>query len=306
MAAVAALAVIAGTVVGVRALVQVFSPTAVVAAYFHALQSGNAPKALGLGGVPDGDTHLLSSAALRVQQKLGPIHDVKINGSTGDDRQSRVAVSYGVGGADPTTRNETISLHRKGKGWELDRTSSRVTVHVGAAAHRVTIGGGVIPSGPVRMFPGVVPVQFDTPALQIGGTADLVSLSADSDVDVQVGLSGAGAKSLSAGIDAAAARCLGPSAASAVCPFAPQQSRAVPGTLRGTISTPPSADPPRFQLDPNSPDGLVSVTGSFVVSATWTSLDFENQPKASKGRIDIDYSARQYVSQPGTVEWVSP
>lgn len=306
IAAVAVVMLATGGTVGVLALVHVYSSTSIVADYFRALQSGDAAKALSLGTAPAGDTHLLTSAVLRSQAKAGPIEDVRINGSSSDKRKSRVAISYRIGGVSPVSRNESITLHRKGKGWELDRTSSLVTVHVGTAAHRVTIGGGAIPSGAVRMFPGLVPVQFDTPALQTDGRPAAVSLATNSDAEVDVGLSAAGQKALGAGVDVAAQRCLGPSAASVLCPFAPEQSRAVPGTLRGTISTLPSAATPSYQLDPKSADGLVSVTGSFTVSATWTSLDFENQPKPSKGRVEISYDAQVYVSQPDTVEWMMP
>ncbi|MGI8879643.1 MAG: hypothetical protein ACR2KJ_03840 [Jatrophihabitans sp.] len=306
VAAAAVVVLAAGGTVGVLALVHVDSSTAVVADYFRALQNGDAAKALSLGTAPTGDSHLLTSTVLRGQQKVAPIEDFRVVSSSGDKRRSRVAVSYRIGGPGPVSRNETITLHRKGKGWELDRTSSLVTVQVGTAAHRITIGGGAIPSGAVRMFPGLVPVQFDTPALQADGQPTVVSLATDSDAEIDVRLSAAGQKALGAGVDAAAQRCLASFAASVLCSFAPEQSRAVPGTLRGTISTQPSADAPSYRLDPKSADGLVTVSGSFMVNATWTSLDFENQPKPSEGLVRIDFRAQLYVSRPGTVEWMTP
>jgi hypothetical protein len=151
VALVAVLALVGGIAFAVAALTEVTSPRSTVADYFAALRRADAPAALSLGPRLMGDTRLLTSAVLREQQQLGPISGVMVGDTTENGSRATVAVSYSVGGVAPTTRNETVVLHRKGNGWELDRSSSLVRVHLLNAAHRTTLAGSAVPSTPVRV-----------------------------------------------------------------------------------------------------------------------------------------------------------
>lgn len=299
VALVAVLALVGGIAFAVTALTKVTSPRSTVADYFAALRRADAPGALSLGPRLSGDTRLLTSAVLREQQQLGPISGVRVGDTTENGSRATVAVSYSVGGVAPTTRNETVVLHRKGNGWELDRSSSLVRVHLRNAAHRTTLAGSAVPSTPVHVFPGVLPLRFDTAALQLDPKAPTITLSADADLNVAVVLSAAGRRALAAQLDSAVAACL---RKPAPCLLEATATRTVPGSLRGTVSAPPSADPPQLVLSTDA-DGLVRASGTFKADAQWTVLDFENQPEQRHGTVSVDYRARLFVSEPGTIVW---
>jgi hypothetical protein len=303
VALVAVLAVVGGIAFAVTALTDVASPRSTVSDYFAALRRADAPAALSLGPRLNGDTRLLTSAVLREQQRLGPISEVTIGGTTKDGSRATVAVSYLVGGLTPTTHTETIALHRKGNGWELDRSASLVSVHVRNAAHRTTLAGSAVPSTPVHVFPGVLPLRFDTAALQMDPKVPTVRLSADADLDVGVALSEAGRRALAAQLDSAVAACL--AHPPTPCPLEATATRTVPGSLRGTVTAPPSAGPPQLVLSGTDADGLVTASGTFKADVQWTVLDFENQPQQKHGTVSVDYSAQLYVSRPAALFWQS-
>jgi hypothetical protein len=300
----AVLAVVGGIAFAVTTLTEVTSPRSTVAGYFAALRRADAPAALSLGPRLHGDTsQLLTSAALREQQRLGPISDVTVGSTAEKGNRATVAVSYRVGGAAPTARNETIALHRKGNGWELDRSSSLVRIHLRNAAHRTTLAGSAVPSTPVHVFPGVLPLRFDTAALQMDPKVPTVTLSADADLNVGVALSGVGRRALAARLDSAVAACL--RNPPAPCPLEAIAARTVPGSLRGTVTAPPSAGPPQLVLSATDADGLVTASGTFKADGHWMVLDFENQAQPKHGTVRVDYRAQLYVSNLAAIVWQS-
>jgi hypothetical protein len=301
VAFVAVLALVGGIAFAVTALTEVTSPRSTVAGYFAALRRANAPAAVSFGPRLNGDTRLLTSAVLREQQRLGPISDVTVGDTAANGSRATVAVSYRVGGAAPTTRNETIALHRKGNGWELDRSSSLVRVHLRNAAHRATLAGSAVPSTPVHVFPGVLPLRFDTAAVQMDPKVPTVTLSADADLKVVVVLSAAGRRALAARLDSAVAACL--RNPPTPCPLAAADTRTVPGSLRGTVTAPPSAGAPQLMLSKGDADGLVTASGTFHADAQWTVLDFENQPQQKHGKVSVGYRVQLYVSKPAAIVW---
>jgi hypothetical protein len=301
VALVAVLALIGGIAFAVTALTQVTSPRSTVAEYFAALRRADAPAALSLGPRLNGDTRLLTSVVLRQQQQLGPISDITVGGTAENGSRATVAVSYRVGGAAPTTRNETVALHRKGNGWELDRSSSLVSAHLLNAAHRATLAGLPVPSTPMHVFPGVLPLRFDTAALQMDPKVPTLTLSADVNLNVRVELSAAGRSTLAAQLDSAVAACL--RNPPTPCPLQATDTRTVPGSLRGTVTARPSAGPPQLKFSAGDADGLVTVSGTFQADAQWTVLNFENQPQQKHGTVSVDYCAQLYVSKPAAIVW---
>jgi hypothetical protein len=126
-------------------------------------------------------------------------------------------------------------------------------------------------------------------------------LSADADLNVAVVLSGAGRRAVSVELDAAVAACL--RKPPTPCPLEATGSRTVPGSLRGTVTAPPSAGPPQLVLSATDADGLVTASGTFKANAQWAALDFENQPEPKRGTVTVDYRAQLYISNPGTLVW---
>jgi hypothetical protein len=153
------------------------------------------------------------------------------------------------------------------------------------------------------IFPGIVPVTFDTAVLQTSTTA-AVGLSSDLTVTVTPRLTEIGRRSLSASLDQAVRACL--SRPDATCAFAVDHRRTVPGTVHGQLRSAPSAGSPTCTLSPADPVGRVTCTGSFSLTAHWTALDFENQPAEQRGHAVIQFTALVYLSHPDEVIWSTP
>ena len=103
------------------------------------------------------------------------------------------------------------------------------------------MAGAVIPTGRPLVFPGAVPIAFDTPALQLSRTPGESSVSPSPrpalGVTVEPGRAG---RSCPMPLSAALRACLTSPDPDPLCPM-PTGGRAVPGTVRGA---PPTTCPP--------------------------------------------------------------
>jgi hypothetical protein len=295
LAAVALVAV--GGVTAYRGYADSGGPKAAVRGYFAALARADAPTALGYGDVPPGPRDLLTSTALRTQQRLAPIRDVAIISSTRSGSHAEVGVRYRRGAA---TVTDTVALHQHGGSWRLDRVALRTALRVTPAADRATLLGAAVPTGPVLLFPGALPIRFDTGYLRVAPGHAALALGAAARTDVPVELTTAGRRAAETGLVAALRRCLagmGPAA----CPV--PGTRYVPGTLRGTIPAHPSVT---YSLS-TAAAGVVEVTGRVTVdAATYRRLTFANRAVPGRGTVALPVHARMYVVRPGTLSWTAP
>jgi hypothetical protein len=309
LAVLAVVAMVGGGAVAVRAAVQVAAPAEVVEHYFAAVRAGDAPTALSYGDTPPGDHAFLTSAALGVQNQLAAIGSVRVDPATVTGRTARVPITYTLTPAAAPTRpsiqTTDVALHRRGRGWSLDRTAAVVRVVAVGAGRRATLAGAAIPAGPVALFPGVVPVRYDTTLIQQQLNSGYVTLTSSAPVKVGAQLSESGRSVVESAVRKAFVTCLARpiAATSRSCPLTPTTSgRPVPGSLRGSLRR--SA----FDVGPSlgDADGLVRTSGSFFVDGHYQTLDYNNLASTATGTVQVNFVAAVYATTPGTVRWEQP
>jgi hypothetical protein len=302
-------ALVVGSTAAAVSITRSSSPTGVVRHYFDALAAGDAPTALRYGPVPTGDHAFLTSTALAVAHQIAAMSDVATGPATVSGRTARVTATYlltpPAAPGRPSHQSVSVGLHKHGHGWALDTTAATVRVVVSTAGHRATLAGAPVPAAPVALFPGPVPLQFDTGLLAQPPGSNYLSLASSGDVRIGPELSAAGIKAVEAGITAAFRTCLSQAgAAAASCPTTPDGERVVPGSLRGTLAG--SAFTVRPQLDVDDADGMAQASGTFSVRGRYQALDFNNVASTRSGPATVSFRASVYVSAPGVVRWEQP
>lgn len=303
--AVAVAALVGGSVMAVRAYRATASPAAAVTGYFAALQRADAPAALGFGELPPGPRSLLTSPVLAAQQRIAPIRAVSVVSVDQTGSTATVAVTYTLGFAGGTrTVQDRVPVIYRGHAWRLTRTAALTQLHLAEAVDRASILGAGVPDGAVLLFPGAVPIGFDTPYLQLDAASSIVTLSGSRATDPSVQLSAPGRTAMLAAVATALRACLG--AAGTPDPRCPVPSdRYVPGSLRGSFS---GADLARLSLGVTAdPAGVVRIGGApLPVTGTYQVLDFNNQPLPGSGTVALPLSATSYAVAPITVNWAGP
>jgi hypothetical protein len=305
----AAAALVGGSAVAVMTAIRVAPATDVVEQYFAALRAGDAPAALSYGETPAGDRSFLTSAALRVQNQLAAIGSVQVDPATVTGRTARVPVTYTLTPAAAPTRpsiqTTDVALHRRGRGWALDRTAAVVRVLPVGAGRRATLAGAAVPVQPVALFPGVVPVRYDTSLIEQQLNSGNLTLTSTAPVKVGAQLSESGRSTVEAAVRKAFTACLArpTAAASRSCPLTPTTAgRLVPGSLRGSLRR------STFDVTPalRDADGLVRTSGSFFVDGRYRTLDYDNLASTYTGTAEVNFVATVYATTPGTVRWEQP
>ncbi|MGN6607480.1 MAG: hypothetical protein ACTHMS_10800 [Jatrophihabitans sp.] len=297
-----ALALIAaGMLVAVRGGAEPTGAAGAVRAYFAALQRGDAAGALAEAVVPAGRRLLLTDAVLREQDALGPLRDVVVgSASTKGDRGS-VRVRYRVAlPDDPQQVDDVVPVVRRQGTWLVARAAVRTSLALAQANDRAALLGHSLPRGPVLLFPGAVPVRFDSPYLQFGPGTGAITFATGAQTLLPVQLSQAGTDAVVAAMTTALRTCLaGTAPVDPRCPL--PDDRYVPGSVRGAL-TGSVADAVHAQLQAG-PSGLISITGSIAVTASYTRLSYANVPRSGRGAIQLDLSATAYAVRPLTVSW---
>jgi hypothetical protein len=302
-------ALVGGAIVAAVTAIQVSPPTQVVEKYFAALRAGDAPAALSYGNAPPGNHSFLTSTALAAQNRLAAIGSVRVDPATVSGRTARVPVTYTLTPAAAPTRpsiqTTDVALHRRGRGWSLDRAAAVVRVRPTGAGRRATLAGAAVPTGPVALFPGVVPVRYDTALIEQRLDSGYVTLTSTGTVSVGAQLSAAGRAAVETAVRTAFATCLArpTAAASRSCPLTPSiSSRPVPGSLRGSLRRATFGVAPVLR----DADGLVRTSGTFSVAGRYQSLDYDNIAATDTGTVPVTFAAAVYVTAPRTVRWEQP
>ena len=210
-----------------------------------------------------------------------------------------------AGSGSPSSQQSTVALHRSGRGWQLDSTAATVRVVATAAGHRATLAGAAIPAAAVDLFPGAVPVSYDTSLIRTAADPLYLTLGSTGDERVGARLSPAGVTVVEATIRRTFQSCLTRGAAAPLsCPLTPAGSQVVPGSLRGTLTRVSFTSAPSLQQ--SNADGLIETTGTFVVNGRYQSLDFDNISSSISGPVDVDFRAALYASEPGVLAWEKP
>lgn len=273
----------------------------VVREYLAAIAGGDAAAALAYGDLPDGDSDLLTAEVLAAQLAIAPITSVEVDISAGPAEAS-AQVTYQLGFATGAqTVEDTLLLTRSGRIWRLVTVAVPVTMRVTNGANRATLAGADIPAGQHLLFPGALPIAFDTENLGLEPETRVVRFAQDSDLEEAAELTEAGTAAVATALDAAFEACLaGTAAAPTLCPL-PDDPRAVPGSLSGTVDA-PAAEVVLIETQAGN-DGLVRITGEVTVTGQYQQLDFNNQRVVKTGELVVEVRAACYVTSPETIIW---
>ncbi|MEP6599163.1 MAG: hypothetical protein ABJB98_06930 [Actinomycetota bacterium] len=294
----------AGSTVAMVSYLGQDDPGRTVRGYFAAVARGDAEAALGYGELPSGSHALLTREVLSVQRRIASISHVSAQPVNRTGQTARMAVRYRLGfRAGSVAVSDEVTLVHHGRSWRLAIAAVPVTLGLARAEHRASIAGGAVPAGDVVMFPGAMPITFDTANLVLGDQSRVVRFAASGFMAISVGVSSAGRSAATAAVDSALARCLAAATSDDPrCPL-PGDPRGVPGSLRGK-ATSRAATAATVSVG-TGPDGLLEVAGWITVAGRYAKLDFNNVPVITSDTQTVKFTAHCYATAPGTIEWSS-
>jgi hypothetical protein len=293
---VAVAALFAGSLYAYIAYRQTSGPDGTVRGYFAALERGDASSALGFGDVPAGPTDLLTDEVLAEQDAIAPLHDVSIDAVAEQGDHARVEVSYRLKFASGDRRYRSV-LHvvKRDSGWRLTSTVVPVRITVEQAVDRLNFAGTTAPSGRVLMFPGALPIRFDTPYLRVDPTTDSVQFGRRR-LDVRIEPTGAARHALRARLRHQLQVCVRSAQTTIACPL-PSPST-IPGSLHGRLS----AVRCTYTVTSEA-SGAVRISGNAFFVGQYRTLSYDNVPETHRGRLALPVQAVVYPVAPLAVRF---
>ena len=274
-------------------------PDGAVRAYFQALARGDAPAALAAGQVPSGSRAYLTSAVLRQQLDVAPIRNITIVSSDRTGDHAKVAYSYDLGFAAGTLKvSDTIGVTLTGSRWRLDTVAVAGTYFLNQAVERGSFAETEVPQGLTSLFPGAVPITFDTPYLRLSLATEMVRLGDTGAIELDAQLTGAATTILRAHLQSLLNACVKGASAPVSCPLPIGQF--VPGSLNGRVALDKSSLVMDMNLDPV---GSVAITGSATFTGKYRELAFDNVGTNHTGSLSLPIIAKAYVVAPLTVRF---
>jgi hypothetical protein len=278
-------------------------PETVVLDYFAALQRGDAAAALGYGALPPGRHDLLTDQALAAQSAVAPIGPVEVIATDRHGDTATVGVHYTLAlPSGPENVVDGIPVVRSGTGWRLVRSAVPVTLSPGDGSGRGSVVGSALPGGEFALFPGAMPVAYDTPDLDLAPAARVVRFLGDPSVRLDAEVSATGRAAIVPVLAAALSSCLaGKSGTQPLCPL-PDSVAGVPGSLRGTGGR---LDPTSLSLQVNGPTGAIIVSGRALLTGSYQDLDANDLPATAKV-TSVAVHATCPAGSPGALVWSTP
>lgn len=275
-------------------------PETVVLQYFAALQRGDAASALGYGDLPPGPLGLVSPAVLAAQNAIGPIENITVRHVRQSGDTANVDIAYTVGlRTGPVTVADTVPVVRAGHSWRLAESTTRVSIYPGTGSDLASIAGARVPSGTYAMFPGAVPVTYDSPDLGLTTNSRIVRFDDTGILDIDATVTPAGRAAIGPAVMRALTDCLaGTSPAEALCPL-PDSTAGVPGSLRGKVIGPANLT---FRVD--SAGGQINIGGMVPLSAEYQRLDQNNITGSVTVHSEL-VNAFCFAAQPTRIWWES-
>ena len=289
---VAAAALFGGSLYAYVAYRETAGPEVTVRGYFAALQRGDASSALGFGDEPAGPTDLLTDEVLAEQQAIAPLQDVSIDAVAEHGDRASVQVSYRLGFASGARRYRSV-LHvvKRDSGWRLTTTVVATRIHVEQAIDRLNFAGTTAPSGPVLMFPGALPIRFDTPYLRVDPTTDSVQFAGPRHLDVRIEPTAAANHRVAARLRQELTACVRSVHTSIACPL-PSPST-IPGSLHGRLTSVHCI----YQVTSEA-SGAISVSGNAFFVGRYRTLSYDNVAETHDGRLALPVQAIVYPVAP--------
>jgi hypothetical protein len=281
----------------------VSGPDGAVRGYFAALARGDARAALAYGQVPTGSRALLTSDVLRAQQRLAPLRHTHVLGVAQSGHSAAVSVTYQLMFASgPQQVNATVDAVERNGSWRLAATAVATRLELEQAGERATLDGVAVPAGRALIFPGAVPIRFDSPYLQLQSGTESVRFGGRAVTELSVQVTADGRSAIAHRLAQELDRCVGPSArAGSPCPL--PSGRVVPGSLSGALGT-VSATDLHFAVD-SDPSGVILVSGTVSFHGTFQQLTFDNVPVVRRGELKLPVTAYAYAVTPLDVRFRS-
>jgi hypothetical protein len=263
--------------------------------YFAALARGDAPAALANAVPPAGGHALLTSAVLAEQLRLAPIRDVRVGVAAGRADRKTVPVHYLLAFPDQSQRvSARVDVRRTGGRWRVADPTATVTLAFAAARDRALVAGRRPSNRAITVFPGALPVRFDTPYLQLFVNSRAVAPGGHGRLAVSVQLTAAGRTAVLRGLVPMLRRCAAGRASAPTCPL--PSSRYVPFTLRGRLIDDP-ARTLQLGIESGAP-GTISIGGSIEFRGSFQLLSFDNIASRHTGELTIPVFARAFPVAP--------
>ncbi|HEX3335368.1 MAG TPA: hypothetical protein VHS54_02840 [Jatrophihabitans sp.] len=298
---VAVAATVGGAAIAYLGYTETAGPSGAVRGYFAALARSDAAGALAFGDVPDGRRTLLTTTVLREQQRIAPLRDFSIVSTHRDGAKATVDVEYTLrfpGREVPVAA--TVALHASSGDWRLDQTAISTELQAEGGRQRQSVLGGPIPTGPVLLFPGALPIRVDTPYLQLDPSRDSVSFGAPTTTSVYLDVTDRARSAMLAAVRAALNTCL-TGARQYACPL--PDGRSVPGSVHGRVTG--AMRTTRVYLDLQNPVGRIGFEASATITGRYRRLNFHNRPVSGPGHFSLDVSAAAYAVAPLTTTWTT-
>jgi len=311
-ALISAFALIGGGYLAVATYLNSAEPGDVAVAYFNAVANGDAARALSYGPVPSDDRRYLTADVLRAQLAVASIRApqvISVARTPGNANAATVNLSYRLTPRDGDGRivTDVVPMIRKNRHWWLAESAVLTRVGLAQARDRASFAGTAFPSAPVLLFPGAMPITFDTPNLELSGVDSTVLFSVADDSSIGVEASAAGIGAARAAVGTALQACLSGTSTDPFCPSPGNGSnviRAVPGTLRGTVAA-GAADGLTVTVSKDA-HGMFLVEGTVSVSGKYLALNYTNLAASmSDPAISVMISAQCYASSTSAVTWSS-
>lgn len=294
-------AVVGGGVLAYLGYRDTASASSAVRGYFEALERGEAATALGFGDVPDGSDVLLTARVLHAQQSIAPIRSVRVRSVHTSGQHGSVAISYTIAfPGNPQQVEDSIPVVRRSGLWRLARSAVGVALSMRTAADRAGVLGHRVPDGDVLMFPGAVPITFDSPYLQLDPAEDYVSFGSSA-LSVWVDVSASGKTAVQHAVAAGVQACLAAGThADPGCPL--PSERFLPGSLHAELTGPVQG----LQVElADGPSGLLDISGTAPARGSYRRLTYANVPVTGQGRVTLQIHAVAYALRPIAIQWVA-
>lgn len=301
----AVVALIGGATVAWVSYSATAGPDGAVKGYLAALARDDAAAALGFGDLPPGPHTLLTSTVLAEQQRIAPLRGVQIAGVAHSGDTATVTVNYRLdfaGGAQQV--NDVFPVVRRNGSWRLKATAATTQLNLHQAFDRATIAGNSLPTGTVLLFPGAIPVRFDTPYLGLDAATSNIRMADGPTADLSVVVTDAGHQAADTAMAAALTTCL--AKAGAADPRCPLPSlRAVPGTLQAAVPGDLRDALARHMTVIVAGDarGVLQVAGQLTLTGRYSALNFDDLPVAQTGSLTLPLLATAFAVVPLRIDW---
>jgi hypothetical protein len=270
-------------------------PDGTVKGYFAALARSDAPAALGFGRVPAGPRDLLTSQVLAEQQQIAPLHDVQIQSVARSGSRATVRYSYQLRFS---TGNRTVTgavqVIDGAAGWRMTQTAVATTVKLDQATDRSTFAEAAVPEGRTLLFPGALPIRFDTPYLALTPRAAQVRFGDQRTITLGVRATPAARSRLTAALHKRLTACVSGAPPSVACPL--PSNRYVPGSLHGRIVGTLSHQI-KFSVSSDAA-GSIEAKGSVAFRGRYRRLTYDNITQSRRGEVRLPVRASAYAVAP--------